>query len=192
MFTRGASYSQIAQATGRSYQAVKKKVLRMERGGRVDGSGRWGEAEEAMLRDTLLTAPVLAKRLKRSCSAIKQKRRRLGIKGVVAVRAGRPKPPWSARENAFLIKHRTSPTAWIADQLGRSVDAVHNRRQKMGLRLCDQKSADVVDDYPPPSTAAKRRCLACGRRFKSEWIGNRLCGRCKDRPDYQARIYGGV
>jgi hypothetical protein len=26
----------------------------------------------------------------------------------------------------------------------------------------------------------ERKCLSCSKNFKSEWSGNRICGRCKD------------
>lgn len=30
----------------------------------------------------------------------------------------------------------------------------------------------------PKDTVKQRDCLYCGRRFESQWIGNRLCQRC--------------
>jgi len=35
------------------------------------------------------------------------------------------------------------------------------------------------------NTVAKRTCLHCGDSFKSEWVGNRVCGRCKDTRTYK-------
>lgn len=26
----------------------------------------------------------------------------------------------------------------------------------------------------------KRKCLRCGRMFPSDWIGNRICGNCRE------------
>jgi NMD protein affecting ribosome stability and mRNA decay len=44
------------------------------------------------------------------------------------------------------------------------------------------------DKRPPKSKDAKTRpCLSCGKPFKSEWIGNRLCDNCKARNDYKAQ-----
>ena len=50
------------------------------------------------------------------------------------------------------------------------------------------------DDPPPPSTAAWRTCLKCGRKFWSEGPGNRICPKCAksrsfDPPDIRARGY---
>ena len=33
---------------------------------------------------------------------------------------------------------------------------------------------------------AKRKCLFCEKDFKSEWSGNRLCGRCKQLTEFKS------
>ena len=42
-----------------------------------------------------------------------------------------------------------------------------------------------MECIPEPSTVSERTCLHCGDSFKSEWIGNRVCGRCKDTRTYR-------
>ena len=32
-----------------------------------------------------------------------------------------------------------------------------------------------------------RRCLKCGKEFLSEWIGNRICPKCKSSPIFRTR-----
>lgn len=32
----------------------------------------------------------------------------------------------------------------------------------------------------------KRKCLTCSRDFKSEWIGHRICGSCKQTENYKS------
>ncbi len=44
------------------------------------------------------------------------------------------------------------------------------------------------DKRPPKSKEAKTRpCLSCGKPFKSEWIGNRLCEACKVKSGFNSQ-----
>lgn len=37
------------------------------------------------------------------------------------------------------------------------------------------------ETYQPNPNRAMRKCMTCRREFLSEWIGNRICERCKER-----------
>lgn len=38
----------------------------------------------------------------------------------------------------------------------------------------------------PASPAKRRTCLRCGKRFRSSWAGERVCGPCKKSADWRA------
>ena len=41
-------------------------------------------------------------------------------------------------------------------------------------------------------TAKKRDCLKCGKKFDSEWSGNRICTLCSRKKNYKdVKLYGG-
>jgi hypothetical protein len=57
------------------------------------------------------------------------------------------------------------------------------------VTINEKSERRLVGDFPPVTINEKserprekesqRKCLCCGLIFISEWIGNRLCGRCK-------------
>ena len=42
----------------------------------------------------------------------------------------------------------------------------------------------------PQKTAAERRCLHCGTLFQSQWVGERVCRRCKDSANWREGASG--
>ena len=39
--------------------------------------------------------------------------------------------------------------------------------------------------YDRPEERMKRKCLCCKKEFMSDWIGNRICPKCKDTANYK-------
>ena len=71
---------------------------------------------------------------------------------------------------------RGAPVKVIAKALQRSTGSVTRKIQ----RFKNKQPARRPARPRALSAASKRKCLSCGRLFRSEGIGNRLCGHCKD------------
>ena len=84
---------------------------------------------------------------------------------------------WTAEELAALRRFRAE--GWtpsrIAQWLGCTPQRVRDR-----IRRDEEKPSPGKPRKAPPGKA-ERKCLCCGHRFLSDWIGNRMCGACKSR-----------
>ena len=43
----------------------------------------------------------------------------------------------------------------------------------------------IKTDRPQRDTAKIRRCLKCRNEFPSEWAGERICARCKNKNEWR-------
>lgn len=79
-----------------------------------------------------------------------------------------------------------------AVELGIPVKKIKSRRswmRKRGKPVAPTRSASRRERKPDPERGEQvqyRRCLACSKRFLSQWIGERVCKRCKGTEVYRA------
>jgi hypothetical protein len=59
----------------------------------------------------------------------------------------------------------------------------------MRSNMMPEKRRPTYHSKPPLSNIneAMRKCLFCGVDFISEWLGNRICKRCKQLSEYRTR-----
>lgn len=96
-----------------------------------------------------------------------------------------PTPCWSVDATRALIRawnEGEAPTE-LARRLGVSADAIYARVR--GLRRCgvwlQARRAPTLSAAQPAGRAgarARRKCLTCGKKFRSTHIGNRICEPC--------------
>ena len=43
----------------------------------------------------------------------------------------------------------------------------------------DPGKPDKSEDGDPAYVKKVRKCLRCGKEFMSDWVGNRMCNRCR-------------
>ena len=70
---------------------------------------------------------------------------------------------------------------WAKDN-GTTVDSANRKARRIGLKRSKELRKGTISKPSQPVVFTKRRCLGgCGKFFESEWEGNRICRRCKDR-----------
>ena len=137
----------------------------------MPGNSRWTEAEDELIREHadrdfswngwegLLPG--------RTRSAIRQRRRKLGLADEAKSRARREAKPWTPEEDAVILAHPDKSQAWpgYAELLpGRSAQAIQVRRHRLDVKGAPQvrrppanawteAEDDVVREHPdnPPS-----------------------------------------
>jgi len=74
---------------------------------------------------------------------------------------------------------------WVERKTCGAKNCISESRRRTGIERRAQGIAPDLHharpsagDANPRLVAKRRRCLGCGRDFKSEWCGNRLCGPC--------------
>ena len=138
--------------------------------------------EDRVIRDMAhLGWVAVADELGRARETITRRAMKLGIK------SGKTRN-WSEEEDAALKRLANTGASWgeISGEIERSVDAISNRAKRLGIgrvRL-KEKIAPVVKLRPPKKV--RRKCLACGEMFPSEWIGNRRCKPCTSSYAFQS------
>lgn len=70
--------------------------------------------------------------------------------------------------------------AEIADVYDVKAETVYSRMRTLGLSRSGEHTA------PGGCDVAQRKCMRCGKHFRSSWIGNRMCKPCKGRADVSA------
>jgi len=46
----------------------------------------------------------------------------------------------------------------------------------------------LYKEFSKPGDWKTRKCLRCGKDFRSTWAGNRLCGRCGGRGERESDL----
>jgi ribosomal protein S27AE len=92
------------------------------------------------------------------------------------------KKSWTPKDDLELdellrsgMKH-----ADIAERIGRTHRATYAR-----IRRISDVGLDI-DNAPAPLVS--RGCLKCGKKFMSEHVGNRVCGKCQESRSWLAGI----
>ncbi len=57
------------------------------------------------------------------------------------------------------------------------------RKKEQSMNFLDESAASRFPDQPEGPDAADRKCLGCGRVFRSAHSGNRICLACKTDED---------
>jgi hypothetical protein len=122
---------QIAEKTGRTLQAVKQKAYALGLGTRRNR--RWSASEIKILKRLypIEIAKNIADKLGRSEDTVRMKARSIGVGKI------EPRLPWSKQEDALLRKlypNLKNTRADIAEQIGRSINAVALRASRLGLK----------------------------------------------------------
>ncbi|MEM7121912.1 MAG: helix-turn-helix domain-containing protein [Pseudomonadota bacterium] len=81
---------------------------------------------------------------------------------------------------------RGTPVRVIARELKRSTGSVTRKIQRFKKNQLAPRPAR----RRALTATSKRKCLSCGRLFRSEGIGNRVCGHCKDNLRDMAHLEG--
>ncbi len=96
-----------------------------------------------------------------------------------------PTPSWSAAATQALIEGwnaGAAPTD-LARRFGVSTGAIYARvrglrRRGVCLEARRTPTVDRAAAIDRPKQRARRKCLTCGKRFRSTHIGNRICEPC--------------
>lgn len=92
---------------------------------------------------------------------------------------------WSTERKAEAVTLRQSGTTWqdIADQISApSAKAVHGRMKREGLlghSVPVKAYAKTSSTTAAPGFPKTKKCLKCGKPFKSQGPHNHLCGDCR-------------
>ena len=97
----------------------------------------------------------------------------------------RPTPSWSVAASEALIRAWNAGEApdALAHRLGISTGAIYARvrtlrRQGVALQARRRPTASAAQAAGRPNGRARRKCLTCGKKFRSTHIGNRICEPC--------------
>ena len=80
----------------------------------------------------------------------------------------------------YLHEERRESLAYIAKKMGLPYPAVRSRYHQ--LIEIERENAGT----PAAKQNQRRKCLTCGKKFDSSWIGNRICKPCKAGKAYRS------
>jgi predicted Zn-ribbon and HTH transcriptional regulator len=90
---------------------------------------------------------------------------------------------WTLAEDQVLVDHYRlgSSSHDIAAAMRRTRSSIWRRALYLGITKPGGRRDPAKIVLRRSQTL--RECLSCGYKFASEWIGNRICSRCKDELD---------